>query len=415
MRLFKLELKRILKTRTTWILLLLALILSAVMAYLPTTFEYSSYQDDNGKKVELKGISAIEHRKEVEKRITGIVTPDKLREAVEAYQACLNEYQAPNEYELPDGVYRERILPYEGLLHCVREAFADPVSGMAPSLMDVDPQKMEEFYAICTQHLTELMKLEQKEHPAALKIAQKLYRNVEMPFTLYPSSTTNVIDYQVILIFMIALFCVVIAAPVFSSDYQTGADDILRCTRHGRSRLGITKIAAALVICTTAFGVCISVFLLIANSLFGWESTKTSIQILYSVVSLQNFTMGQLQWFGAATGLVSLLATISFVLFISSKCKNGTTSLSISILTCILPVIIYLMIPGEIGSWIRSVIPTSGIAVQSGYIFSAVEFDFLTIGNWSAWYPHAMLAVAAIEIPIFIVLALVSYMRHKAK
>ncbi len=40
-------------------------------------------------------------------------------------------------------------------------------------------------------------------------------------------------------ILLALLFCVVIAVLVFSADYQSGADDILRCTRHGRSRLGV--------------------------------------------------------------------------------------------------------------------------------------------------------------------------------
>ena len=39
MRLFRLELKRILKSRRTMILLVIALLLSAVMAYLPISFE----------------------------------------------------------------------------------------------------------------------------------------------------------------------------------------------------------------------------------------------------------------------------------------------------------------------------------------------------------------------------------------
>ena len=35
-----------------------------------------------------------------------------------------------------------------------------------------------------------------------------------------------------------------IAAPVFSADYQSGADNILRCPRNGRARQGIAKLLA---------------------------------------------------------------------------------------------------------------------------------------------------------------------------
>lgn len=108
MRLLKLEIKRVLKTRTTLILLLLSLILSALLAYLPTTFAYSSYKDESGNEVELTGLASIRYEKKLQADIAGKVTPEKVRQAVEAYQACLKAYGVENSYELPDGVYAER-------------------------------------------------------------------------------------------------------------------------------------------------------------------------------------------------------------------------------------------------------------------------------------------------------------------
>lgn len=63
MRLLKHELKRILKTRCTFILLIVSILFSALMAYLPMTYEYMSYVDENGNKVELKGMDAIQYKK----------------------------------------------------------------------------------------------------------------------------------------------------------------------------------------------------------------------------------------------------------------------------------------------------------------------------------------------------------------
>ena len=53
MRIFRLELKRDLKSRLTWTLLALALILSVLLAWLPTTYCYSSYTDEVGNEVNL--------------------------------------------------------------------------------------------------------------------------------------------------------------------------------------------------------------------------------------------------------------------------------------------------------------------------------------------------------------------------
>lgn len=71
MRILKLELKRILRTRLTLILLLLALLFSVILAYLPTTFTYSSYMDASGNQVELTGLASIRYEKELQAVITG--------------------------------------------------------------------------------------------------------------------------------------------------------------------------------------------------------------------------------------------------------------------------------------------------------------------------------------------------------
>lgn len=414
MRLMKLELKRVLKTRSTLILLTLSLVLSLVMAYIPTTFSYVSYLDDNGNTIKLLGLDAVQYLKTLQSDTAGTVTPQKVRQAVEAYQSCLTKYGVENTYDLPDGVYEADILPYAPLLHGVREAFADPNTGIAPSLMDIDPEKVDDFYGACEARLDSLMKLEQENHPAAQEAAKRLYSRVETPYQLYPGYTTDAMDYQLLLSFLIVLFCAVIAAPIFASDYQTGADDIYRCTKYGRMKFAVTKIVSALLICGTAFSLCAAVFLLVSNSLYGWECTKTSIQMLYSIVNLPNLNLGQLQWVCAGVYCLCLLATVSFTLFLSSRLRNVVTSLSVALVCCILPVILYVGLPSEIGQWIYTILPAGGVALQTSFLYSLVDFAFWNIGNIAIWTPYVMLGAYCVEIPLFLCLAVYSYCTRKA-
>lgn len=413
MRLMKLELKRVLKTRSTLILLTLSLVLSLVMAYIPTTFSYVSYLDDNGNTIKLLDLDAVQYLKTLQSDTAGTVTPQKVRQAVEAYQSCLTKYGVENTYDLPDGVYEADILPYAPLLHGVREAFADPNTGIAPSLMDIDPEKVDDFYGACEARLDSLMKLEQENHPAAQEAAKRLYSRVETPYQLYPGYTTDAMDYQLLLSFLIVLFCAVIAAPIFTSDYQTGADDIYRCTKYGRMKFAVTKIVSALLICGTAFSLCAAVFLLVSNSLYGWECTKTSIQMLYSIVNLPNLNLGQLQWVCAGVYCLCLLATVSFTLFLSSRLRNVVTSLSVALVCCILPVILYVGLPSEIGQWIYTILPAGGVALQTSFLYSLVDFAFWSIGNIAIWTPYVMLGAYCVEIPLFLCLAVYSYCTHK--
>jgi len=413
MRLFALELRRVLTSRLTCVLLALCLLLTAVLAFLPTTFVYSSVPAGDGSLVTLRGLEAIRHRNDLQSGITGVVTPDKVQRAIEAYQACLNEYGVLNSYELPEGVYETRILPYAPLLHSVKEAFADPDTGVAPSVMALDPGQARDIYAACDARLLSLMRMEQEAHPAAQARAAALYGEVQKPFVFYPQSSGEALDYQTLLAFLILLFSAVIAAPTFSLDYQTGADDIQRCALYGKARLGVTKAAAALCVCAGTYALCAAAYMLLSNTLFGWECVRTSVQMMYSVVSLGNLTMGQLQLVTALGCLAALCATVGLVLLISARSKGTVTSVSVTLLVCLLPLILSLVDLGEWSSWLSCLLPSSCVSLQAGLLYELAGFSFLNLGSHSVWLPHAMLAAAVIEIPVFAVAAVRAYVRRR--
>lgn len=413
MRLLKLEIKRVLKTRITIVLLFLSFLFSFLFAYLPTTFSYINHVDGAGQAIKLKGLDSIRYEKEVQADITGAVTSEKIRQALEDYQACLTKYGVDNTYDLPDGVYERELFPFMPLLHGVREAFADPDTGIAPSLMELSPEDMDHFYEKCDERCLTLMKQEQKDHPAAHSVASAMYQKVGKPFLFFPGYGSNPMDYQIILAFFILLFGTVITAPVFTSDYQTGADDILRCTKYGKVKFAVVKVISALLICTVTFSVCTFIYITVSNSLFGWECTKTSMQMIYSALNLADMNIGQLQRFTAVGGLLCIMASTCFTLFLSSKFKNMLASLSVSLLFCILPIIVYTALPADIGSYIYSVLPAGGTGLQTSILYAAIDFDFWNIGNLSVWLPYVMLGAYAVEIPLFFILTVCSYSRHK--
>lgn len=412
MKIYCLELKRVLKSKLTWILLALALLLSVLLAWLPTTYCYSNYTDEAGNEVNLTGLASIAHEKERQADAAGTVTPERVREAVETYQACLTSYGVTESYDLPEGVYEREILPIAPLLHGVKEAFADPDTGMAPTIMEIDPQQIDDYYSVCEARIASLMAMEQPDSPAAQRKAIEMYRNIEKPFEVYPGMNSTVLDYQNIMGFLVLLFCVVIAAPVFSADYQSGADDILRCTRYGRASLGMAKLFAALSISGAAFVICVTVHILVADSLFGWECTYTSIQMMYSIVTLADMNIGGFQFLFAVAGLLSVLASVSFALFLSARCKTTVSSLASSLVFCIAPVVISMTVPGTLGTWLCSILPASGTSIQASVLYAVTDFQFLNLGGLSVWTPYAMIGACIIELPLFAFLAVRSYCRH---
>jgi hypothetical protein len=386
--------------------------MSVVMAWIPVMYEDINQYDENGNKVaELNGLDAIAYKKSLCSINDGEVTPDKLKRALNIYQSAVSPYGEESFYsgDFPTVLYMENVLPVKALLGRLPETFSNSKTGQGTSLLEICPDKLDGYYEQTVQHLKDIMQMEQKEHPSVQKKALQKYTKVKTPFQLYAGYSRDAFDYIVLFIYLLVILCTAAATPTFSSEYQTGSDSILRCTKHGRSHLATVKIMAALTIFTVAFVICISLHLLNSNLAFGKECMKTSMQMLFSVISLPAFNLGQLQVALAVGGLISLLATISFTLFLSAKCKDSISVILIAIVMCLLPIFTY-----SAGSnWLTFILPSGGIGMQNSLLYQLTGFNFLHIGQVSLWTPYAILIVSVIEIPIFLFLAVRAYCKHQ--
>ena len=196
MRLFGLEIKRILKSRRTLILLSAAMLLSVLMAYLPISFEGINRPNEDGTVTELDGLAAIEYKRDLYAATHGEVTAEKVKQALITYQSCVNQYGPVEEDEFPLEVYIEKIVPILPLLNGISEAFADPTTGIGADWMDIDPNEVEQhYYEKCAEHLNDVMKNEQKNHLSAQQKASEKYAKVDKPFQLYAGMSKDAFDY----------------------------------------------------------------------------------------------------------------------------------------------------------------------------------------------------------------------------
>lgn len=413
MRIYYLELKRILKSRRSIILLLIALLASIGMAWLPVMFVDNNQYDAKGNKVaELNGLKAIRHIQKLQAPYDGEVTQEKLKEALKIYQITIAPYGEDSLYDgkFPPALY-QKIEPVQSIIGRLPEAFADLQTGLGKSKMDIPIDDMDHFYERTKKRLNSLMDIEEKDYPSAKENAFKQYSKVKTPFKLYSGYTRDAFDYIELTVFFLVILCAAAVTPTFSNEYQTGADSILRCTKHGRSKLAVVKISAALTISVIAFAVCISLHLLISDFAFGTECIKTSMQMLFSVSSLPAINLGKLQAFVAMGGLISLLATVSFTMFISAQYRDALTVIMITIAVCLFPMFVFQAFGAN---WLSSVLPSSGIGMSSNnFLYQLIDIKYLHIGHLSIWTPYVMMVSAVIEIPIFIFLAVRTYCKHQ--
>ena len=413
MRLLSLEIKRILKTKITWVLLLCSFVFAVLMAYLPVTFDGAIITDPDGNEREISGLKAVQYFQETDE-LFGEVTTEKLRQAVEAYQEVYEAYDSQYGNEVPAAVFYARLAKYRPFIRGIKEVFANPETGIAAGVRDLDIDRIEDYYEMLPKRLISIMDMEQKNYPSAKEAALRKFERVNIPYRYYYGASGNSMDYETLFIFLMTLFGVIITATVFSSDYQTKADDILRCTKHGRLRIAGIKVLAAFLITGSSYLICGIVWILVTNTLFGWEGTKTSMQLIFSVTSLVPFTIGQLQWVNLLGAFILFLATISFTLFLSARARDNVSALALGLTSALLPVIVYVSVPGALGDWLSCILPSGGIGLGNSILYSMYDFIFLHIGKTSFWNVDVLLLLGVIKIPVFIWGAVSSYCKKYA-
>ena len=421
MRLYQAELKRILKTRSVQILLAAAILLSAVLAYFPCTFVAYVYENESGKEVTLTGREAIRMIQERQGQYQGEITEEKLADAVRQYDEFASRYEGG----LPNGIYDERVTTVDSyryvfainrLLTRMQEVNADPNTGIAPGMEELTEADAQDFYEQCRQHVRDLIYLENghgAKVDSAVAQAEMLYDKVKMPFSYYPYISTNAIEYTGLCVLFLVLIGMILMVPLFASDRQTQADQIIKCTKLGKRRLASVRILAGVTVVTVMYMAGIALFLLVMNSLNGWESLKSSVQITVSAAVFLPVTVGGLELLISAAGYITLLATVCFTLFLSGRMKSVFASAIAAFVFFLLPMVCYRIFDGNARYWICSILPSGGTGMLNSFTYSVIDAKFAFIGDQVIWTPYLMMAAALIEIILFIPLTVAGWCRKR--
>ncbi len=409
-RLIYLELKRVVSGRSTWILMLAIVLLSAVMAYFPISFVNAYQADDQGNVHELKGKEAIEYQKQAAREVNGEITEEKIRQAILVFQECYRQYGGIFPPEVPIEVYARKIAPVYPVLKMVSVVLTqDDVYLETMTDADIDPEDASRFYEEYREGMAQKGKGETEQE----KI-RKLNEDVEVPFTYVSGFSSESFDYLALYILMLLLALVIIISPIFSAEYQTGADHILRCTKFGRIHLAAAKIVTAVLIFAVTFAAGTGTFLLITNLVFGTDGLKTSVQMLNAVFVIPALTVGQTQGVMEAGGFLSVLAMVSCTLYLSARCRNVQDTLKIALLLSLLPTIIYTISSANLANIIRCLLPSGGIGLMNTFVYEVLGNNFAHIGEAAVWMPYLIIGAAAVEIPLFLILTVSVYCRRES-
>lgn len=406
MRLYYLEMKRLIRTKSVWILMIAMVVLAAVMAYVPVTF-IRAYKTDAGNVQAVTGVQAVKISKETRKDMEGEVTEEKIRQAIRVLNEMYQEYGSSFMEEVPADVYAEKIYPIMPVLNIIEQVLAP--DGKNLYNMEAFDVKEEDAATIYEKYREEIQGLSQ--NPELVKEMQKISGSVKTPFTYESGMTLETVDYYTIYLFLVMFAFIVIASPVYAAEYQTGADDVIRCTKNGRVRIAVTKILVTFTLAVATFVASSLTFVAVLYILYGGSGFGTSIQMGY-VFYLPALTIGSMLKLQIAGGVLFTLATVSFVLFLSSKCKNVQTALISAFGIAILPMILNMAGNNNVLNIMRCILPTGGFGLINGLQSELMARNFALVAGHYIWLPYILLVAAAVAVPVFVGLTIISYCRR---
>lgn len=409
---YKLELKRLMKTRSTWILMAAALLVTLIFWCINVFGAY--YYSNDGKSYH--GLDAMEMRRIIAESAEGEWTSERIHDVFAQIDEVSTDFGVAVEGETNDNY---GIVTGDNGAAASIAGYTSTFLRSIPQVFDVQytseitPEMAEQYYAQRKAYIEEAMTL--NYGPAAAEAALRLDENTTEPFYYEFGFGTgsDIATSLPVSLFAVAIVCSIICAPVFASDYSTGADDIQRCARYGCKRLGKAKLLAAMTLSTALYIICAAVFVALTLAVYGDD--KTSAQLALDALVLIDIDMNGVLVLTLVAGFLSVLAMTAFTLYLSARMRSSVAVLAIALAVAMAPTFLVILLrEGALGDWLRLLLPSGGLGLGTGMFVDIQIGEFLTIGSLAVWTPFLMLAAPVIETPVFALLARRAYVRHEA-
>lgn len=320
--LVKYEFLKILRKRSTLIVMAISLILTGFLFGLPI-MQFQTYNQDGA----IKGTAGIAYAKAQYEKFSVPLTEEYVTETIKEVQELFenpdNVGTDGNEKFLIGDAYWNDIAPREKLLNMIASTYSAPNEYVAyNSLADLDLTDGANFYQAMGTKNNALLNTPSRE----LTDNQKEYwgsmqNNIDTPLQYgYYEGWSIIISSFELLMFAILAICIVIA-PVFSGEYQTGTDAVILSAKYGKTKLTTAKITASLLFGTLAFALNLIVACGLPLAAFGTDGWNLPLQIGNTTVPYP-LTFLQATLISVGVIYLVLLGMIGLTLLLSSKMKS---------------------------------------------------------------------------------------------
>lgn len=381
--LVKYELLKILRKKSTFIIMLVSLLITAFLFGLPV-LQFQTYNQDGV----IEGFEGIAYEKEQYQDLSVELTDKYVVEVIKEVQALFENpenvgYDGDERFLINDA-YWNGVAPRENMLNTIASVYAQPGQSVGYNyLADLDLSENLSFSEAREKKIETLLNTPSRE----LSDEQKAYwndmnNNVDTTFQYgYHEGWETIMTAFELLMFAILSICIVIA-PVFSGEYQAGTDAVILSAKYGKTKLSSAKIIASVLFGLIAFTIHIIVAFGIPLAAFGFDGWNLPLQLLGMTIPYP-FTIIEAAFINLGVICLILLAMIGLTLLLSSKMKSPY--LVLVVLVPILFVPMFFSPNGTMGIYnltllllpYRAAIPEIGKYIT--YQFGSLVMDTFTI------------------------------------
>lgn len=381
--LIKYEFLKILRKKSTLIVMAASLLVTAFLFGLPV-LQFQTYNQEGV----IKGLEGIAYEKEQAAAysvpLTNEYVTETIREVQQLFENPDNVGFDGYEQFLIDSAYWDGIAPREDLLNMIAKNYVNPnESAGYNKLPELDISEGTDFYAARQEKIERLL----NDASRALSGEQKAYwqdmnSKVDEPFTYgYYDGWEIIISSFELLMFALLAVCIVIA-PVFSGEYQAGTDAVILSAKYGKTKLTTAKIIASYLFGGLAFTLHVVVALGLPLAAFGFDGWDLPLQIANTTIPYP-FTFLQAALVNLGVVYLVLFAMIGLTLLLSAKMKSPYLVLIVLVPVLFIP--LFLSPNGTTGAYnltlfllpYRSTIPEVGKYIS--YQLGSLVLDAFTV------------------------------------
>lgn len=213
--------------------------------------------------------------KEYAEALDGRIIDQELIElTVEAYHKVPRDRVAVEEYE----TYAR---PYSDIFDFIRSYSGIPITELMYSW---EPNETE-VYKMRHEMLErswEYQRLSEGEKEFWREQEEKIAKPITYRKTHFYNEILSGIQMVGLMVLMIIALCL---SGIFSGERQRGTDSIMLCTKNGKSRLYLAKIAAAIIFSVAVATLLFAATLLIALAVYGPDDPSAALQLIYPQTS----------------------------------------------------------------------------------------------------------------------------------